>query len=165
MKKYLKYLKSDLLPALAHLPSPETFGVLYGYGLEKGDLSNVPVKTLAAWLGVDLVTLPPSDRLTTKQQLEMANTLLSYWDETDELVQIIRSLKPHRQYETAIDYLSAPAKYNGYGGFEMIETPISDEEWEEIRKTHNEMMKRFSPRIKDDKEGNTNTANDADLPF
>jgi hypothetical protein len=165
MKKYLKYLKGDLLPALEHLPTPETFGLLYGDGFEKGDLSNVPVKTLAEWLGIDLQTLPPADRLTAKQQLAMANVLLSYWQDDDELALIIRGTKPKRQYETAIEYISLQGRYNGYGGFELIETPISDEEWAEIRKTQEKMMKGLDLFFRDTEKEDKNEVDDADLPF
>ncbi|MDZ7877139.1 MAG: hypothetical protein U5L45_05690 [Saprospiraceae bacterium] len=133
MKRYLTQMKGDLKPALDNLPSPETFELMYGDGFMEGDLSNVPVKTLAEWLGIDLATLPPSDMLTKKQHIDMAKTLLSYWDAGDELVQIIRCVLPKRQYESAIEYMQTKGRYDGRGGFELVIPPLTPEELRNIR--------------------------------
>lgn len=133
MKKYLKQLTGDLRPALGNLPNPETFEAMYGDGFREGDLSNVPVKTIAEWLGIDLVTLPPADMLTTRQQIQLANTLLSHWDAEDELALVIRSVQPKRRYEAAIEYMQVKGQYNGWGGFELDDTPLTPEELRNIR--------------------------------
>jgi hypothetical protein len=132
MKKYLNYVKSDLKPALKHLPSPKTFGLLYGDGFREGDLSGVPVKSLAEWMEIDLTALPPSDRLSEEQQIQMAATLLKYWTKTDELAHAIRFAQPKRRYEAAIEYLNLRGQYDGLGGFLLEDTPIPPEEFKKI---------------------------------
>lgn len=133
MKKYLSQLKTDLHPALQEMPSPETFGALYDYGFEEGDLSNVTIKTLGKWLGIDMETLPPADKLSERQQRQMAHTLLSYWAPDDELVLVIRHAQPKRQYESAIEFLSIKGRYDGYGGFKLENPSISLEDYKNIR--------------------------------
>jgi hypothetical protein len=140
MKKYMTYLNGDLKPALMKLPDPKTFETMYGDGYLEGDLSGVPVKTIAEWLGIDLITLPPADRLTEKQQIQTAKTLLSYWRRSDELVQIIRQVHPKRRYEAAIEFLSAEAQYDGLGGFKIMEKEFTPEEWADLHEKHNALM-------------------------
>jgi hypothetical protein len=143
MKKYMTYLNGDLKPALMKLPDPKTFETMYGDGYLEGDLSGVPVKTIAEWLDIDLITLPPADRLTEKQQIQAAKTLLSYWHPSDELVQIIRQVYPKRRYEAAIEFLSAQAQYDGLGGFKIVEKEFTPEEWADIHEKHNAFMNKM----------------------
>lgn len=163
MKKYLTYLNGDLKPALMALPDPMTFETMYGDGYRDGDLTGVPVKTIAAWLNIDVITLPPSDRLTEAQQVQMAKTLLSYWSKKDEFVNIIRSLNPKRQYECAVEFLAIEAQYDGLGGFKLVEKEWTAEEWADIHEKHNSLMRNLFSELEDRTGGQT--IFDMELPF
>jgi hypothetical protein len=133
MKRHLNYVKSDIKLALDHLPTPKQFELMYGDGFMEGDLSNVPVKTLAEWLDIDMVQFPPADMLSEEQQQDMAQALLVYWDKKDELAFVIRCLNvPKRQYECALEYMTLQGRYNGLGGFKLENIPIPPEEFKKI---------------------------------
>lgn len=163
MKKYIKYLNSDLKPALYTLPDPNTFAIMYGDGYLDGDLSEVPIKTLAEWLNIDLITLPPADMLTEAEQIKTARTLMSYWDSRDELVQIVKAVRPKRQYESAVELLSSKAQYNGRGGFTLVYEPMSPEELAEEVKAHDERMRKFYEKM--DRPKSSSDGIDENLPF
>lgn len=158
MKRYLTQLKGDIRPAINNLPDPKTFALLYGEGYKSGDLTGVPVKTLAEWFGIDLGAFPPSNKLSTRQHKQMSNILLSYWSPDDEMIQVIRSVPPKRRYEAIIEYMSARGQYNGCGGFELDITPLTTAELDAVRERANKMMEGiFDDTIKD--------IADEDLPF
>jgi hypothetical protein len=158
MKKYLTQLKSDIRPAINNLPDPKTFALLYGEGYETGDLTGVPVKTLAEWFGIDLGAFPPSNKLSTRQHKQMSNILLSYWSPDDELIEVVRALPPKRQYEVLVKYMSARGQYNGYGDFDFNHTPPTKAELDAAREIVDKMMEdMFDDTIKG--------IADEDLPF
>jgi hypothetical protein len=158
MKKYLTQLKGDIRPDKNNLPDPKTFALLYGEGYKSGDLTGVPVKTLAEWFGIDMGAFPPAHKLSTRQHKELSNILLSYWSPEDELIEVIRAVPPKRRYEILVKYMSAGGQYNGYGDFECDHTPPTTEQMDAARKIVDKMMEgMFDDTIKDIAE--------EDLPF
>ena len=165
MKKYIQQLKGDLKIALDNLQNPDIFGALYGYGFQEGDLSLVPVKTLAAWLDIDLLTLPPADRLTEQQQIQIAKILLGYWTRGDELANVIRFAPPQQRYERAIEYLTLKGRYNGYGGFQLEDTPLTPEQWDNAHRTMDALLNNIFGKNAITPPSNTNNEDADTLPF